>query len=252
MKLKSVLTMAAMIFFVAANAQTADEIIAKYFENTGGLDKWKALQGMKAVAKFKMQAMEFPMETTVLKDGRTHSLITAQGMKINQNVFDGKTLWSTNQQTMKAEKSDAETTENYKINEAQDFPSPFIDYQKKGYKVELLGKETVEGTETFKIKLTKKPIKVDGKDVENVTFYYFDTENFVPVLEESEAKSGPLKGLVSQTKPSDYQDVNGLMFPFSIIQSFKGQPGSFNILFNSFELNPKVEPSLFAFPTSGN
>ena len=26
-----------------SNAQTADEILAKYFENTGGVDKWKTL-----------------------------------------------------------------------------------------------------------------------------------------------------------------------------------------------------------------
>jgi hypothetical protein len=62
MKLKSVLTMAAMIFFVAANAQTADEIIAKYFENTGGLDKWKAVQGVKMTAKVNQQGMDIPLE----------------------------------------------------------------------------------------------------------------------------------------------------------------------------------------------
>lgn len=35
MKLKSVLTMGGHDFFVAAHAQTADEIIEKYIENTG-------------------------------------------------------------------------------------------------------------------------------------------------------------------------------------------------------------------------
>jgi hypothetical protein len=53
MKLKSVLTMLAVVCFVAANAQTADEIINKYFENTGGKAKWEALQGLKTTAKLK-------------------------------------------------------------------------------------------------------------------------------------------------------------------------------------------------------
>ncbi|MCA4897431.1 MAG: outer membrane lipoprotein-sorting protein [Bacteroidota bacterium] len=252
MKLKSVLTLLAVVCFAVAKAQTADEIINKYFENTGGKAKWEALQGVKMTAKLKAQTMEFPMEVVQLKDGRTHSFFMVQGMKFNQNVFDGKTLWSTNQQTMKAEKSDAESTENYKMNEAKDFPDAFLDYQKKGYKIELVGKETIEGTETFKIKLTRKPTKVDGKEVENVSYYYFDAENYVPLVMESEVTSGPAKGMISQTKTSDYQEVNGLMFPFTIVQGAKGQPGGANIVFEKIELNPKVEASLFAFPASGN
>lgn len=248
MKLKSVLTMAAMIFFVAANAQTADEIIAKYHENTGGVEKWKALQGMKMIANLKVQAMELPMESIQLKDGRSHMVMKAQGMEFKQNVFDGTTLWGTNQMTMKAEKSTAEETENHKNNDAKDFPDSFLDYKKKGYKIELIGKETVEGTETFKIKLTKNPIKVDGKETDNVTFYYFDTENYVPLVQETEMKSGQMKGMVMQIKTSDFQEVDGLMFPFSLSQGVKGQPGGANFVVTKIELNPKVDASMFVFP----
>ncbi len=241
-----------LFFFIgitAVQAQTADEILAKYFENTGGKEKWASVQGIKMTAKLNMQGMELPLSMIELKDGRQLSLATFQGMQFYQEVFDGTTLWGTNQMTMKAEKSDAETTENFKVNLAADFPSPFLDYQKKGFKVELLGKETVEGSETFKIKLTKKPIKVDGKETENVEFYYFDTSDFVPILVEEEIKSGPAKGIVSQSKMSDYQEVKGLMFPFSMTAGAKGQPGGQNITFTSIELDPKVEASTFAFPT---
>lgn len=87
MNLKSVLTVMAVICFVAAKAQTADEIIKKYFENTGGEAKWQGLQGMKTTAKVKAQAMEFPMEVVQMKDGRSHSVFVAQGMKFNQREF---------------------------------------------------------------------------------------------------------------------------------------------------------------------
>ncbi len=234
----------------ASQAQTADEIIAKYFENTGGKEKWASLQGIKMMAKLNVQGMELPLSIIELKDGRQFSVATFQGMQFYQEVFDGTSLWGTNQMTMKAEKSDAETTENFKVN-AVDFPSPFLDYQKKGFKVELLGKETVEGSETFKIKLTKKPIKVDGKETESVEFYYFDVADFVPILVESEVKSGPAKGMISQAKMSDYQEVNGLMFPFSMTAGAKGQPGGQTITFTAIELDPKVEDATFAFP-SGN
>ena len=161
--MKRVLLLLFILFAgLSTQAQTADEIINNYLENTGGKAKWAAIQGVKMTAKINMQGMELPLSIIELKDGRQLSYATFQGMQFYQEVFDGTTLWGTNQMTMKAEKSDAETTENFKKNLATDFPSPFLDYQKKGFKVELLGKETVDGSETLKIKLTKKPILVDG------------------------------------------------------------------------------------------
>ena len=250
MKIK-LLTIGLILSGFVAQAQTADEIIDKYFENTGGRANWEKVQGTKMTAKMNMHGMELPLVAFQFKDGRAFSSITFQGMEFKQNVFDGTTLWGTNQMSMKPEKSDAEATENYKVNLGLDFPDPFLNYSTKGYKVELLGKETVEGSETFKIKLTKKPIKVDGKETENVSFYYFDAENFVPLMVESEIKSGPAKGIVSQIKMSDYQEVNGLMFAFSTAISYKGQPGGQTLTTTAIELNPTVDPSLFAFPEEG-
>ena len=115
------------------------------------------------------------------------------------------------------------------------------------YTVELIGKETIDGTETFKIKLMKEPVTVDGKKEDSVSFYYFDTENYVPIVVHTEIKSGPMKGKMSESKMSDYQEVDGLYFPFSMVQGLKGQPGqTMNI--TKIELNPTIDDSVFAFP----
>jgi outer membrane lipoprotein-sorting protein len=246
MNRKLLLSLVAVAFAFAANAQTADEILAKYFENTGGLDKWKALQGLKISAKVNQGGLEIPLEIVQLKDGRQMTTITFQGKELKQGVFDGSTLWATNFINMKAEKSDAEATENFKL-DIGEFPDPFLTYKERGLKVELLGKETVDGSETFKIKLTKKPIKVDGKITDNVIYFFFDTENFVPLMSESEITSGQGKGMISQTKMSDYQEVNGLMMAFSMTQGIKGQGGQ-PVTVSAIELNPKVDPAGFVFP----
>ena len=246
MKRKFIFSLIAMSFAAFVNAQTADEIIAKYFENTGGLAKWKTLEGTKMIAKVNQGGMEIPLEIIQLKDGRQATKINLQGKNIMQGVYDGKILWSHNFMNMKAEKSDAEATENFKL-DIGEFPDPFLTYKERGLKVELLGKETIDGTETFKLKVTKKPIKVDGKETENVVFYYFDAENFVPLMSESEIKSGPGKGQVMQSKMSDYQDAGGVMLPFSLAQGVKGgqsQP----LTITKIEVNPKVEAKMFAYP----
>lgn len=230
-----------------AQAQSAEEIVNKYFENTGGLDKWAALQGIKMTAKVNQQGMEIPLEIVQMKDGRQCTSISFQGKEIKQGVYDGNTLWSTNFMTMKAEKSDAESTQNFKANLGSDFPVPFFDYKKRGHKIELLGNETVDGTETFKVKLTKNPIMVDGKQEESVEFYYFDKEAFVPIMVEAEIKSGQGKGMISQSKLSDYQEVEGLMIPFAMTQGVKGGGGQ-PITITAISLNPQVDNALFAFP----
>lgn len=247
MKLKNLLLLVALIASGFAQAQTVDEILAKYFENTGGLEKWKAVQGVKMTAKVNQQGMEIPLVIYQLKDGRQMTSITFQGKEIKQGVYDGSSLWSHNFMNMKAEKSDAEATENFKL-EIGEFPDPFLTYKERGLKAELLGKEKVEGTETFKIKLTKKPIKVDGKDADNIVFYYFDAENFVPLMSETEIKAGPQKGKVGQNKMSDYQEVDGLMFPFAMAQGVKGEQNGPPVTVSKIELNPKVDAKDFAFP----
>lgn len=228
------------------NAQTADEIISTYFENIGGLENIKKIEGIKMSATSKGQGMEIPIEIVQLKGGKQYVKISIQGKEIMQGVFDGETFWNTNFMTMKAEKSDAESTANMKL-ETNDFLDPFIDYKEKGYAVELLGTETIDGTETFKIKLTKEPVTVDGKEEESVSFYFFDSENYVPIAVQSEVKSGPGKGMISEVTFSDYQEVDGIYFAFSMTQGVKGQPGApMNI--SSIELNPKIDDSVFAFP----
>ncbi|PWL38955.1 outer membrane lipoprotein-sorting protein [Flagellimonas aquimarina] len=238
-----------LLFFAMAlsvQAQTADEIIANYFENTGGLENWTNLEGVKTSGVGIQQGFEFPIGAIQLKDGRQLFSANIQGKEFKQQVYDGEVLWSTNFMTMKAEKSDAEQTENFKLN-TNDFPDPFIDYKAKGYTVELLGKETVDGAETFKIKLVKEPIMVDGTQEDDISFYYFDTENFVPIAVETKITSGQGKGKTARSVMSDYQEIDGLYFPHSTSQYIDGAV-VFSMNMESFELNPEVEENTFSFP----
>ncbi|WP_088341975.1 LolA family protein [Robiginitalea sediminis] len=236
----------ALALGTSLQAQTADEILDNYFENIGGRENLKAVTGMKMTAKVNQQGMEIPLEIYQLSDGRQMTVIKFQGKEIKQGVFDGETLWSTNFMTMKAEKSDAEATANFKLN-TNDFPDSFLDYKDKGYTVEYVGEESVEGTPAYKIKLVKEPLTIDGETKEDVAFYYFDTENYVPIAMESEIHMGPMKGQMSWVTFSDYQEVDGLYFPFSMSQGVKNG-GSQPITMETIELNPEVDAAAFAFP----
>ncbi len=222
-------------------AQTADEIINKYIKNIGGADKLKALNGIKMNMVTNYGGMELPVEMVQLTGGKQYVKINMQGKEITQMASDGATVWSTNFMTMSAEKSDAENTENAKLSNA-DFPDAMLDYKVKGYSAEFIGKETKEGTECLKVKFTKKPIKVDGVQTDDVSYFYFETENYLPIAVEVEIKSGPMKGQKSVSTMSDYQEVEGLFFPFAMNMS--GQ----DLKIKKITLNPTVDNNAFAFP----
>tara|TARA_R100000935_G_scaffold8302_7_gene17497 strand:+ start:124529 stop:125287 length:759 start_codon:yes stop_codon:yes gene_type:complete len=241
------LALVVICFTNLTSAQTADEIIDSYFENTGGKENWNKLDALKFTGNLDYGTMKLPVTMIQTKEGLTLMSADIQGQPYYQTVYDGETLWSTNQMTMEAEKSDAEATANYKL-AIQDFPDPFLNYKDKGYAVELMGSETIDGTETFKIKLEKKPKMINGKEEANVEYYYFEKENFVPILIEKDVKIGPDAGTIGQSKLSNYQEVEGIYFPFSIIDGTKAQPGGQAITITNIELNPKIDTTLFAFP----
>ena len=247
-KLQNLLLVAIVsLLTISINAQSVDEIVGNYLENTGGAENWENVKGVRMNASINQMGMEIPIEMVQLKD-KMYTKISIQGQEIKQAVFDGETLWSTNFMSMKAEKNDQEDVDNVK-NELAEFPDPFLNYKDKGFTVELMGTETVEGSDVYKIKLTKKPMVVDGEEVPNVSIYYFDSENFVPIMVHEEVMSGPGKGMIMESKMSDYQEVEGLYFPFSMTQGVKDQPGQ-PITIESIELNPSIDDSEFNFPES--
>lgn len=236
------LSFAILLFSVATTsvfAQTADEIISNYITTIGGAEKLKALKGVKMEMTLN-QGMEIPMEIVQLAGGKMSMKFNIQGKEITQLASNGVTVWSTNFNSMKAEKADTETTANAILSN-EDFPDAMLDYKAKGYSAEYIGKETKEGTECFKVKFTKKPISVDGIKVEDVTYYYFDTENSLPILTETEIKQGPQKGQKSISTMSDYQEVEGIYFPHSMLMF--GTP----IKVKKITLNPVVDASSFEF-----
>mgnify|MGYP002414203453 FL=1 len=88
---------------------------------------------------------------------------------------------------------------------------------------------------------------MDGEEVQDVSYYFFETENFVPIAIHSEIKQGQAKGMMSEITFSDYQEVEGLYMPFTMSQGVKGQGGQ-PVTMDSIELNPEVSDSDFAFP----
>jgi carbonic anhydrase len=71
-----------LLMTVAVQAQTVDEVLDKYFENTGGKEKWAALSTVKMNGKVKVQGMEIPMAIVQTAAGKQKITINFQGKEI--------------------------------------------------------------------------------------------------------------------------------------------------------------------------
>ncbi len=148
---------------------------------------------------------------------------------------------------MKPEKFEAEDSEIMKAQ--MDFPDSFLDYQTKGYTVSREADETIEGTDCYVIKLTRKPVMVAGKEEENSAYYYFDKETNVPIMNKEFSLKGPQKGQPVETYVGDYQEVEGVYFAHSITQKFNGQT-VYHVKVNTVELNVDIPQDFFTMPAA--
>jgi outer membrane lipoprotein-sorting protein len=218
-------------------AQSVEEILNNYFENTGGLEKWQSLESQRMEGKVFVQGMELPGTMTFAKPNKNRQEFSVQGMNIVQ-AYDGKTAWAINpfQSGPDPQKLPAEMAEDM---QDQDFPSIYLNYKENGHTLEYEGTEEVEGTECYKIKATRKNGKVE--------YHFFDSEYFIPVMVRTTASSGPAKGQTSETFVSNYDEVDGMMLPFSIETKMNGQ-SMMKVTISKVELNPEIDDSIFAFP----
>lgn len=237
----------ALMVSVSSFAQiSADKIITNYFENIGGEEAFRELKGQKMTAEVDFNGMAIPLEVYIMADGKQITKIEVMGMSLSQEAFDGTVAWGTSQMTMKPEKAEADEREN-RLRSIGEYPSPLLDYSDKGFSVELLEDDVVDGVDCYKLKVTKKPMLVDGEEVDNVEYYYFDQESFIPLKTETEIPSGPEKGKMGITLYSDYQEVDGLYFAFSMTMKTEDTDGQL-IEFETIELNPVVADDFFSMP----
>ena len=112
-------------------------------------------------------------------------------------------------------------------------------YRSKGHKVVLMGKEQVNGSDAYALKISLK-----GGD-ELISF--IDAKTFLEVKAANKAVSKG-KTVEVETTIGDYRPVNGVMLPFSLEIRPNGQAQGMKILLNKVEANTPMDAARFQFP----
>lgn len=236
---KSLIALTAVLLLSgAASAQTAEEIVAKHIQARGGAEKLKAVKTLRSTGKREIQpGFAIPIVVEQMRPNKMRVDLSVQGMT-GVLAYDGANGW----QLMPFQgKTDPEPMPDDMIKEFaedSDIDGPFIDWKAKGHKIEFVGKEQVEGTDAYRVRLTKK-----GGDVVEA---WFDAETHLDIKSVSRRT---VRGTVQEVEAvsGDYKEVAGMMMAHSFQFGEKGQP-KLTMTFDKIEVNPAVEEARFKMP----
>jgi outer membrane lipoprotein-sorting protein len=235
----AVLALGAMLLAWGAAGETLEEVLAKNYEARGGLDKITAVKSARLTGKMTMgQGMEAPFLWQWKRPNKLRLEFTIQGMTGVQ-AYDGTTGWMLMPFMGKTEPEKMSQEDADNVKEQADFDGELVNWKEKGYKVELLGKEPVEGTDAWKLKVTKP----NG----DTTTVYLDAEYYLEIKSEGKRT---IRGQEVEYESSvgDYKEVDGLMIPHSITSKAKGTPSGQTITIDKVELNVPIDDAVFAMP----
>jgi len=223
------------------SAQSADSLIAKYIQASGGMARIQALQTLRRTGKYTGGG---GFEAVVVQENKRPNSVreefSIQGMT-GINAYDGHNGWKIEPWQGKRDAEALGEEEMHGILDDADFDGPLVNYQAKGNKVEYQGIVQIEGSDAHKLKVTRP----NG----DVSFYYLDTEYYVPIRIDTQRM---IRGAPQEFETSlgDYKQVAGVYLPFSSESGSKGSSSAdrSKITYDKIEVNVSLDEQRFARP----
>ncbi len=243
--MKRVATIILLAAFVAAGngfAQSLEEILKNHAEIMG-FDKLKSAKTMIITGKSQRGGNANPF-TIYIKGEKSRYESDFMGNKMIR-VFDGETGWMTDPRDGSIR--DLEGRQLRMMGQATQLGGILYNWKEKDLKVELEGKENFEGTDVFKLKITRE----DGV----VTYAYLDCESYV-LLKQTSVRVFQGNEFESTTLFSNYQMIEGVAVAFNseTVSSGSGGQGRGGRgmggaeVIEKVEFNKPIDDSLFKKP----
>lgn len=207
---------------------TADDVIDKYVEAVGGKENLMKVEDVTIKMTGKVQ--NFDINITSYKKVPNKSFTDVDAGVMKQEVkFDGeKGKQSGMGQEMMME---GDMLEMMKIQSEMNL---FLKYDELGITPELTGVKDVNGSDAYEVTLTLP----NGKNMIN----YYDVDSGLKVRDVSTTETP--QGSFTQTIDfSDYKEVDGVMYPFKLVQQMGMGPMELEV--TSVEVNTGLDDSLF-------
>lgn len=236
--MKKIITMLVVAFItIAVHAQSLDDVLKQHFKAIGQKEVAKT-ETIKATGKLVQMGIEIPFIMYQKRPGSMRTEGTFQGMTFVQayNGMDGFTI---NPFSGSTEPQPLSPDELKSMKVQSDMDGMLWNYEEKGNTLALDGKEDVEGTECYKIKIISK----EGDEY----WYFIDTDSYMNIKTTSKVMVQGAQ-VESDTYMSNFMEVSGITMPGKIENRYNGET-TVVINIENYEMNVPLEDSLFAPPS---
>ena len=245
-------TMFAAALPVLAQTPTVDELLAKNLAARGGAEKLKAISTRKVTGKVTVQVqmppgaqqqaqpapqtLEMPMQVLAKRPNLMLQEMRMQDRRV-VTAFDGQQAWAinpmigTSAQLLQGVQADL-------IRDQAQFDGPLAYARQRGDKMEVLGKEDIEGVSAWKLAITHE---------DKTTTVYLDEKTGLERKVSASVNQGGTQLLV-ESVISDYQPVDGIMVPRKV-QTLVGGQTQATVTIENVEFNVPIEDGQFKMPT---
>jgi len=229
--------MIACTSLATAHAQTASDIINKHMQALGGPDVFAKVKSVYYEGTLNVMGNDVPTSATLLVGKGFKTVTTFNGMDIIQ-CFTDTSGWMVNPMAGQTDPTPmpADMVKNSKS--ALTIGNYLSDYKANGFKDSLLGRESFDSVNAFKVKLSKPDLEIT---------YWFDPNTFYILKTESKTTvSG--QDVTTPTTYSGYKKTDvGYVVPTVMGVSAGGM--DMTITYTKVEVNKEVDPKIFVMPS---
>ena len=209
---------------------TADEVYATYVDALGGREKLENVKNISMKMKAEMMGQLLDLNLVKEAPNKMKQETEMNGMVVSKVVFDGNEL--INEQMGNRMPVD-ENMKKEMVAEAGLFPELY--YAESEIKSNLTGIEKIGEENAYVIELT-------FPEGSKKTMYYSIKTGLM--LRTSKVIDTPQGSATQVTDYKNYKEVDGIMFPFEIVQKFG--PTEFKTEVLTIELNKELPPNTFS------
>lgn len=228
-------------------AQSVDEIIEKHIEAIGGKAAIEGIETIQASGTTQMRGNDAPFKLYWKKPDKYRREMEMMGQEMIFG-YDGENTWRYPEREGGRGGGPGGRGSRgggrFGGGGLRDILGPLYDYEERGLKVKKEGKESMEGTDAFKLKVTDE----DG----NVRYVFVDAEFFV-ILKITTVREFQGESMEIDTYYSDYKDVGGIMVAHATERKSMGGPGgrgggSTQTVYEKIEFNVQLDDGFFIKP----
>ena len=235
-KLTAFLTVLFLVIGNSIMSQSLDDILKEHFAAIGQ-DNILKVNTQKLTGKMIQGGIEIPFIQMAKRPDKIRVEGTFQGLTFIQ-TFNGTEGWSLNPFAGVTDPQPMSEDDLKGMRYQADMDGMLWNWNEKGYTVTFDGKDDMEGTSCFKIKL-------DTKEGDSFT-YYIDADSYLMLRTNSKMKRMGNE-MESDTYYSNYSMIEGIAVPGKIETKMKDQLMG-TLVIENVELNTELDDTLFEKP----